>query len=79
MGARYFDYMATNPLRPEVLEAMMPFFKERYGNPLSLYELGQSAKAALEEARSKVAQFVGAKPQEIIFTASGAEANNFAI
>lgn len=79
MGARYFDYMATNPLRPEVLEAMMPFFKERYGNPLSLYELGQNAKAAIEEARSQVAQLVGGKPQEIIFTASGAEANNFAI
>ena len=79
MGARYFDYMATNPMRPEVLEAMMPFFRERYGNPLSLYELGQNAKGALEEARSKVAQLVGAKPQEMIFTSSGAEANNFAI
>ena len=79
MGARYFDYMATNPLRPEVLEAMMPFFKERYGNPLSLYEMGQSAKSALEEARWKVAQLVGARPQEMIFTSSGAEANNFAL
>ncbi len=79
MGTRYFDYMATNPLRPEALEAMMPFFKESFGNPLSLYELGQTAKKALEEARWKVAGLINARPPEIIFTASGAEANNFAV
>ncbi|MDA8388312.1 MAG: cysteine desulfurase family protein [Nitrospiraceae bacterium] len=79
MGTRYFDHMATNPMRPEVLEAMMPFFKESYGNPMSLYKLGQSARQAIEEARLKVADLVNARPQEVIFTASGAEANNFAI
>lgn len=76
----YFDHMATNPLVPEVLEAMMPYFGERFGNPLSLYELGRKAGEALEEARGQVAAFIKAsKPQEIVFTASGAEANNFAI
>lgn len=79
MGTRYFDYMSTNPLRPEVLEAMMPFFKEDFGNPMSLYGLGQSAKKALEDARWKVAGLINARTPEIIFTASGAEANNFAL
>ncbi|MDA8170131.1 MAG: cysteine desulfurase family protein [Nitrospiraceae bacterium] len=76
---RYFDHMATNPLRPEVLDAMMPYLKEEFGNPMSLYALGQKSKKALEEARGQVAALIGAKPQEIIFTASGAEANNMAV
>ncbi|MDA8175248.1 MAG: cysteine desulfurase family protein [Nitrospiraceae bacterium] len=76
---RYFDYMATNPLRPEALEAMMPYLKEQFGNPLSLYDLGGKARQAVEDARAQVAALINAKPQEIIFTAGGAEANNFAI
>jgi len=76
---RYFDHMATNPLRPEVLEAMMPFLKEDFGNPLSIYPLGQRAKNGIEEARARVAALVNARPQEITFTSSGAEANNMAL
>jgi cysteine desulfurase len=75
----YFDHVATNPLHPDVLEAMMPYFKEEFGNPLSIYEYGTRAKNAIEGAREKVAGLVNAKPAEIIFTASGAEANNFAL
>jgi cysteine desulfurase len=75
----YFDHVATNPLHPEVLEAMMPYLKEEFGNPLSVYEYGVRAKNAVEGAREKVANLVKAKPAEIIFTASGAEANNFAL
>lgn len=75
----YFDHVATTPLRPEVLEAMMPYFKEEFGNPLSIYPLGVNAREAVEKARAEVAALVNAKPQEIIFTSSGAEANNFAL
>jgi len=79
MKKYYFDHVATNPLHPEVLEAMMPYLKEEFGNPLSVYEYGMTAKNAIEQAREKVAFLVNAKPAEIIFTASGAEANNFAL
>jgi len=79
MNKIYMDHVATNPLHPEVLDAMMPFFKENYGNPLSLYEPGIKAREALEAARSGTADLINAKAKEIIFTASGAEANNFAI
>ena len=75
----YFDHVATNPVHPDVLEAMMPYFKEEFGNPLSIYEYGVNAKNAMETAREKVAALVNSKPAEIIFTASGAEANNFAL
>ncbi len=75
----YFDHVATNPLHPDVLEAMMPYLKEEFGNPLSVYEYGMRAKNAIEGAREKVAGLVNGKPAEIIFTASGAEANNFAL
>jgi cysteine desulfurase len=79
MKKHYFDHVATNPLHPDALEAMMPYFKEEFGNPLSVYEYGMKAKEAVETAREKVAGLVNAKPAEIIFTASGAEANNFAL
>lgn len=79
MSIHYFDNVATNPLREEALEAMLPFLKEEYGNPLSPYEKGSKAKKAIEEAREKTASLIGVKPQGIIFTASGAESNNFAI
>ncbi len=75
----YFDHVATNPLREEVLEAMMPYFREEYGNPLSIYPLGMNARQAIEKAREQVAGLINAKPNEIIFTSSGAEANNFAL
>ncbi len=79
MKDKYYDHVATNPLNPEVLETMMPYLKEEFGNPLSVYDLGVNAKSAIEDAREKVARLVNAKPAEIIFTASGAEANNFAM
>jgi cysteine desulfurase len=75
----YFDHVATNPLHPDALEAMMPYFKEEFGNPLSVYDYGMRAKGAIETAREKVADLINAKSAEIIFTASGAEANNFAL
>jgi len=79
MKTIYLDHVATNPLNPEVLEAMLPYFRERYGNPLSLYEPGMKAREAIENARESTASLINAKSKEIIFTASGAEANNFAL
>lgn len=79
MKKYYLDHVATNPLHPQVLEAMMPYFREEFGNPLSVYEYGSRAKTAIEKSREQVAALVNAKPAEIIFTASGAEANNFAL
>ena len=79
MKKHYFDHVATNPLHPEVLDAMMPYFREEFGNPLSVYEYGMKAKNAIESAREQVAGLINAKPAEIIFTASGAEANNFGL
>lgn len=75
----YFDYVATNPLHPGVLEVMMPYFREEFGNPLSLYEAGMKARNAIETARAQTAALINSKPQEIVFTCSGAEANNFAL
>jgi len=75
----YLDHVATNPLHPEVLEAMMPYFRDNYGNPLSLYGPGFKAREAIENARESTASLINAKAKEIIFTASGAESNNFAL
>jgi len=75
----YLDHVATNPLHPEVLNAMMPYLKEEFGNPLSIYPLGAKAREAIENARAQVASFINAKPNEVVFTSSGAEANNFAL
>ncbi len=75
----YLDYAATTPLHPEVAKAMLPYLNEVFGNPSSLYSYGQEAKRAIESARAKVAEFIGAKPEEIVFTSGGTEANNFAL
>ncbi|MGQ9577432.1 MAG: cysteine desulfurase family protein [Candidatus Aminicenantales bacterium] len=75
----YLDHIAGTPLRPEVLEAMLPFLQDKYGNAQSLHHEGQEAAKALEEAREKVASLVGSQPGEIYFTSSGSEANNFAL
>ncbi len=75
----YMDYAATTPVRPEVLEAMAPYFSERFGNPSSLYALAREAKEAVEEARGRAAAAIGADPGEIFFTAGGTEADNWAI
>lgn len=75
----YLDYIASSPLLPEVLDAMVPFLKEEWGNPHSRYGLGKRAKAAIETARERVSALIGASPQEIYFTSSGTEASNLAI
>jgi len=75
----YFDHVATNPLDNRVFDAMMPYFREDFGNPLSIYDLGTKAKEAIENARAQVASLINSKSSEIIFTSSGAEANNFAL
>lgn len=75
----YLDNAATTKIDPEVLEAMMPYLTEEYGNPGGLYRIGKAAKNAVENARSQVAEFIGAKPEQIIFTSGGSEANNIAI
>lgn len=79
MKSIYLDHSATTPLDPEVLEAMMPYFTDIYGNSSSVHSQGQQAARALEEAREKVAALLGAKPTELIFTSGGTEANNQAI
>ena len=75
----YLDYAATTPLSPQVLDAMLPFLKEHYGNPSSLHSLGQRARRGLETAREQVARAVSARPKEIIFTGSATEAINQAL
>ncbi|MFN3301616.1 MAG: cysteine desulfurase NifS [Patescibacteria group bacterium] len=75
----YFDNAATTPLDLKVLQAMMPYLKKNYGNPSTLYFLGQEAREAIEKSRQIIADFIGAKPKEIIFTSGGTESNNFAI
>ncbi len=73
------DHAATTPVRPEVLEEMLPFITEVYGNPSSIHRIGQSSKKALEEAREKVAALLGADPKEICFTSGGTESDNLAV
>jgi cysteine desulfurase len=75
----YFDYNATTPLDPAVREAMLPFLDEVWGNPSSVHHVGRKARALLDDARDRAANFLGAKPSEIIFTSGGTEANNLAI
>ena len=72
----YFDHNATTPLDPAVLAAMQPWLAERHGNASSRHEYGRAARAAIDEARGKVAAAVGAHPTEVIFTSGGSEANN---
>ncbi|MBI4345375.1 MAG: cysteine desulfurase [Elusimicrobia bacterium] len=75
----YLDHNATTPVRPEVLEAMLPWLGPRFGNPNSAYRLGQEARKAVEDARAQVARLLGAKPEEIVFTSCGSEADVLAI
>jgi len=75
----YLDYAATTPTHPEVVEAMLPYFSDACGNPSSIHSFGQEAKAAIEEARDKIASLIGARSEEIVFTGGGTEADNFAV
>ncbi|MCX9085038.1 MAG: cysteine desulfurase NifS [Candidatus Methanoperedens sp.] len=75
----YMDHSATTAVDPVVTEAMLPYFSEKYGNPSSLYSIGRQSRKAIEEARQKVADLIGAKKEEIIFTGSGTESDNLAI
>ena len=79
MQVVYFDNAATTPLDPEVLEAMLPFLGQHYGNPSSLHGPGRQVRAAIENARKTVAHLLGAAPAEIAFTSGGTEADNAAI
>lgn len=75
----YLDYGATTPLLPEVRQAMLPFFDVNFGNPSCLHDWADPARQAIEDARVQVAQLIGGKAEEIIFTSGGTESNNFAV
>jgi len=75
----YLDYSATTPVKDAVLQAMLPYFTENFGNPSSLYTVGQNSKDAIRTARDQVAGLIGAQPSEIFFTSSGTEADNWAV
>ena len=75
----YADNAATTKITQPVLEAMMPYFRDTYGNPSSLYAFGQQAKSDLDAARAEVARCLNAKPEEIFFTSGGTEADNWAL
>ena len=75
----YMDHAATTPLAPEVLEAMIPYFSERYGNPSSLHSFGREAREAVDDARTEVAALLNAEPSEIYFTSGGTESDNLAL
>jgi len=75
----YMDHSATTPVRQEVVDAMVPYFTEEFGNASSVYGYGQRAHVALEQARRTVASLIGAEPEEIIFTSGGTESDNLAI
>jgi len=75
----YFDHSATTPVREEVIEAMLPYFDEEFGNASSVHGFGQRAREAMETARDRIASCIGASPEEIVFTSGGTESNNLAI
>jgi len=75
----YFDHAATTTVKPEVLEAMLPYFTEKYGNASSIYSLGRENKKAIDDVREKVAKALNALPKEIFFTSGGTEADNWAL
>jgi cysteine desulfurase len=78
-GPVYLDHAATTPLAPEVLEAMLPYLREEYGNPSSIYGLARGARRALDQARDTVADVLGCRPGEVVFTSGGTESVNLAV
>ena len=79
MRTVYADYGATTPVDPRVVEAMLPYFTDRFGNASSVHQFGQDAREGVDRARATVAGVVGARPQEIVFTSGATEADNFAV
>lgn len=79
MNRIYLDYAATTPLDERVLEAMLPYFSRTFGNPSSIHFYGQQAEYAIEQARERIAELLGAHPQEIVFTSGGSESDNLAL
>ncbi|HEY5670856.1 MAG TPA: aminotransferase class V-fold PLP-dependent enzyme, partial [Anaerolineales bacterium] len=75
----YLDYASTTPLDPRVMEAMLPYFSEKFGNTSSVHAYGQQADAALEKARASIAQMLNCLPAEIVFTSGGSESDNMAL
>lgn len=75
----YLDHAATTQLDPEVLDAMLPYLKDRYGNPSSIYHLGRVSREAIEDCREIVSTAIGCRPTEIVFTGGGTEADNLAV
>lgn len=75
----YLDHASTTPVRPEVVEAMAPYFTEHFGNPSSIYPLGQEASDAVAAARESLASLIGATPREIFFSSGGTESDNWAL
>jgi cysteine desulfurase len=79
MARIFLDHNASTPVRPEVLEAMLPYFGEKYGNASSVHAYGQESRGAIEEARGSVAAFLNASPGEIVFTSGGTESDNLGV
>jgi cysteine desulfurase len=75
----YLDYNATTPLDPRVLDEMMPYFRDDFGNPSSIHSFGMKSRGALDRAREQVAALISARPREVVFTSGGSESSNFAI
>src|SRR5215831_3825008 len=75
----YLDHSATTPIDPRVLDAMLPYLRDKFGNASSVHQFGQDARAAVDKARRNTASLIGARPNEIVFTSGGTEANNLAI
>src|SRR5215212_7994750 len=78
-GMIYLDHNATTPLASEAFEAMLPFLEQHHGNPSSIHAAGRETRAAIDDARDRLARLLGAKPHEIIFTGGGTESDNLAI
>ncbi|WP_025028601.1 cysteine desulfurase family protein [Caldalkalibacillus mannanilyticus] len=79
MNQIYVDHAATTPLHPKVLDTMLPFFQAQYGNPSSIHRFGREARAALDQARNRVASALGVQPGTLVFTSGGTEADNMAL
>src|SRR3990172_7037523 len=75
----YFDHAATTPLHPDALEAMLPYLRDRFGNPSGAYALGRQAARAVDESRRTVSEVLGCRPREVVFTGAGTESINLAI